>query len=80
MPSTLHDGKIWFCRWFYTEANKEFVPFTGTICENFSLTQVIMDLLVAISKIFVGHNLPVLSHSFKLVSSVCYNCKQAVSY
>ncbi|CAK9321799.1 unnamed protein product [Citrullus colocynthis] len=30
---------IFLCKWFYTEANKEFVPFTGTICENFSLTQ-----------------------------------------
>ncbi|XP_038904765.1 uncharacterized protein LOC120091039 [Benincasa hispida] len=30
---------IFLCKWFYTEANKEFVPFTGAICENFSVTQ-----------------------------------------
>ncbi|XP_008449200.3 uncharacterized protein LOC103491150 isoform X1 [Cucumis melo] len=30
---------IFLCKWFYTEASKEFVPFTGAICENFSVTQ-----------------------------------------
>ena len=43
MPISFHDGKIWFCRWFYTEANKEFVPFTDAVCESFSVMQVIVD-------------------------------------
>ncbi|KAG7015540.1 PHD finger protein [Cucurbita argyrosperma subsp. argyrosperma] len=27
------------CKWFYTEANKEFVPFTDAVCESFSVMQ-----------------------------------------
>lgn len=67
LPCSLYNGKLWICRWFYTEASKEFVPFTGAICENFSVTQV-MDFLVPIySKIFVGRSLLFIFHPFKSV-------------